>query len=283
MTDVDADADAPLRVDSLTDDRSSSNRWFGLFHSSLNIPINYPINYRHPMALLPSIASFNIADLFTKPFPRHRYTQLFIGIGVDPTPPSTLVAVDTATVDFSATVAPAPASTVVPFASASVPSPPVAFDTGASISRTLDFALEIAQASYGLIRSPVSVVSKALASTPVDPYTLITGEDTAIDLSSSDTIFDSDSGPSFTKVTFDIRDFGTATLTFIYSKSTSELLHILVEPTQVDWLQWIPLPRLILPESYFHIFGLDYLQAFTLLHLIPIWFYYLLHFTVNLD
>jgi len=34
----------------------------GLFHSSLNIPINYPIIY-HPMVLLLSIASSNIADL----------------------------------------------------------------------------------------------------------------------------------------------------------------------------------------------------------------------------
>jgi len=167
---------------------------------------------------------------------------------------------------------------------------PIALDTGASISRTSDFTLDITQASYGLIRSPISDVSKALASkalasTPVDPYTLITGED-AIDLSSSDLALNSNSvetAASFTKVSFDIRQFGTASLTFIYSKSTSELLHIFVDPTQIDWLHWFPLPRLILPESYFHIFGLDYLHAFTLLHLIPIWIYCLLHFAVNLE
>ena len=159
------------------------------------------------------------------------------------------------------------------------PALPIVLDTGTSLARPSDFSLEIAQASYGLIRSPISIVSKALASTPVDPYALITGED-AIDLSSPDTALnansDSDTATisdlsSFTKVAFDIRDFGTATLTFIYSRSTSELLHIFVDPTQVDWLHWIPLPRLTPTESYFHICGRDYLQAFALLHLIPIW------------
>jgi len=251
------------------------------------------------MNLLPSIAS--IADLFTRPLPtisHHRYTQLVIGD--DPITPST-TSVDTATVDTSATVAPTPTvdplATVVasgPIASASVP---VALDTGASLARTpfaSDFPLEITQAPYGLFRSAASVTysssskgsSKATLSN--DPYTLITGEDVSVsvdsdpvDLSSPDTTTISDLS-SFTKVSFDIRQFGTASLTFIFSPNL-DLIKVFVTPTQVDWIHWVPLPRLILPESYFHIFGLDYLQAFTLLHLIPIWIYCLLHFAVNLE
>jgi len=199
------------------------------------------------MNLLPALATTsNPADFFTRPLPinsHHRYTQFIIG------------------------------------------DDPIASDF-----------LPVAQAPYGLIRSPISVVSKyskALASTPVDPYTLITGEVVSvdpIDLSSPDitTIAnDSDSGPSFSgpsfiKVHFDVRQFGTASLTFIFSPNWS-LIKVFVTPTQVDWIHWVPIPRLILPESYFHIFGLDYLQAFALLHLIPFWIYYLLHFAVNLD
>jgi len=245
----------------------------------LNIPINYPTNYFHPMALLPSIASHpsNIADLFTKPLSRHRFaiaaTTL---IGVDPITPT---ATSVATV-ASAHLAP----TVVAVASDSVPttsSLPIVLDTGSSSSRApsaLDF-LPVAHAAYGLFRPPISVVSKALASkalaSTVDPYTLITGEDAIdLDLSCPDIdsdYIDSDSGPSFTKVSIDIRQFGTASLTFIYSKSSSELLHIFVDPNQIDWLHWVPLPRLTPTESYFHIFGRDYIQAFALFHLIPIW------------
>jgi len=253
------------------------------------------------MALLPSIASFNVADLLSKPLSRHRFTTTaVIGDLHSPTPTtlvaSTLVAAaptlvaSTTTVDsLAAVVDPAPASASVPTIL------PIVLDTGATFSRTpfpSDFC--VAQASYGLFRSPISVVSKALTfkassefASTVDPYTLITGEDVsvAVDLSSLDLFaLNSDSvetASSFAKVHFDIRAFGTATLTFIYSKSTSELLHIFVDPTQVDWLHWTPLPRLILPESNFHIFGLDYLQAFTLFHLIPIWIYCLLHFGLN--
>jgi len=249
---------------------------FGLFHSSLNIPINYPLIY-HPMALSPSIASYpsNVADRFTKPLPRHRFDTLIGDTAT--TTPTTSVA--TATVDSSATVV---ASTAAPVSDSVSslhpnldPAPlPIVLDTGASLA--CPRPLEVTQASCGLFRSPISVVSKALASsTPVDPYALITGEDVSvdpIDLSHSDsdatTISDLS---SFTKVTLDVRAFGTATLTFIYSKSSSELLHIFVDPIQVDWLHWIPLPRLTPTESYFHIFGRDYLQAFALFHLIPIW------------
>jgi len=289
----------------LIDTPSESILDVGLF-ILLNIPINY-----HPMNLLPSIASPvtpNVADIFTKSLPTHRRLVSFIG--ADPTidtlalaAPKTSAPVATATVAASTLVA----STVDPLAAVVDPTSdlvpelhpnplPIVLDTCASYSLTpfdSDF-LPVAQASYGLFRSPTSVVSvnsvvsKTLASTPVDQHTLITGEDAvAVDLSSLD-LFDlnSDSvetASSFTKVYFDIRQFGTSTLTFIYSKSTLELLHIFVEPTQIDWLHWVPLPRLILPESYFHIFGLDYPQAFALFHLIPIWIYCLLHFTVNLE
>jgi len=155
------------------------------------------------------------------------------------------------------------------------PTLPIVLDTGASFSRTpfaSDF-LPVAQAPYGLIRSPILVVSKALAYTPVDPYTLITGEDIAFDLSSPDTTVNSNSDSdlsSFTKVSFDIRQFGTASLTFIFSPNLS-LIKVFVTPTQVDWIHWIPLPRLTPTESYFHLLGLDCFQAFALFHLIPIW------------
>jgi len=248
------------------------------------------------MALLPSITSYpsNIADHFTKPLSlsRHRFTTTTVIGDLHPPPSTTSVA--TATVDSSATVV-ASASTVVASASVPITTPvsdsvptlhpnftlPIALDTGASISRTSAF-LPVNQASYGLTQSPISVLSKALASTPIDPYTLITGEDTAIDLSFPDS--DSVDTVEFasTLVYSSFRPFGTATLVFL-SDANSKLITILVEPTQVDWLHWIPLPRLTPTESYFHIFGRDYLQAFALLHLIPIWIYYLVHSVVNLE
>jgi len=252
------------------------------------------------MNLLPSIASSNIADIFTKSLPVTSHHRFLLAIGDNTTTSTTSVA---STVGSLATVDPVSptvvASTTVASASNSVPSLhpnstlPIVLDTGSSIAHTpsaLDFALKVTQASYGLFRSPISVVSTALASktltsTPVDPYALITGEDISVDSDPVDLLspdFDSDLDPCFTKVYFDIRQFGTSTLTFIYSKSTSELLHIFLEPTQVDWLHWIPLPRLTPTESYFHLLGLDCFQALTLFHLIPIWIY-LLHFVVNLD
>jgi len=244
------------------------------------------------MALLPSTAS--IADLFTRPLPtifHHRYTQLVIGDDpITPTPLSTSVATATVaptpTVDSVTVTTTVVASASVPTAatlSDSVPSlhPTFALDIGASISRTSDFALEIAQASYGLIRSAALTNSVVKALAP-DPYTLITGEDPTFDLSFPDS--DSVDTVEFasTLVYSSFRQFGTATLVFL-SDANSKLITILVEPTQVDWLHWIPLPRLTPTESYFHIFGRDYLQAFALLHLIPIWIYYLVHSVVNLE
>jgi len=247
----------------------------------LNIPINY-----HPMNLFPALAptsNSNIADFFTRPLPtisHHRYTQLVIG---DAPTPSTSVAVDSVTV---ATTVVASAPTVVASATASdsVPSLhpnltlPIVLDTGASfsISPSRSDFLPVNQAQYGLIPSAALNNSVAKALALADPYTLITGEDVsvAVDLSSSDLFaLNSDSvetASSFTKAHFAVREFGTASLTFIFSPNLS-LIKVFVTPTQVDWIHWIPLPRLILPESYFHIFGLDYLQAFTLFHLIPIW------------
>jgi len=179
-------------------------------------------------------------------------------------------------------VASASTATVVASATNSVPilhpNPvPYFVDTGASLPISL-FKLDFIQVPFGLIRSPTSVAysttisSKATLSN--DPYTLITGEDTAtaIDLSSTDTdsVDTFEFASTLTKDHFDIWEFGTATLVFI---SNSELTTILVEPTLdwTDWFDWIPLPRLTPTESYFHIFGLDYLQAFALFHLIPIW------------
>jgi len=216
-------------------------------------------------------------------------------IGADPTIDTLASATPSTSVTGPTVVASPTVVDTAPATTASVPTLhpnlalaptlPIVLDTGASFSvrsSKSDF-LPVAQAPYGLLRSPILVVFKTLA-TPVDPFTLITGEDVSdsvdsdpIDLSSPDPTVNSDS------VYFDIREFGTSSLTFLYSKSTLELLHIFLEPTQVDWLHWIPLPRLILPESYFHIFGLDYLQAIALFHLIPIWIYCVLHFAVNLE
>jgi len=209
----------------------------------LNIPV---INY-HPMNLLPAPAftSINtsttsaIADYFTKPLSRHHFDTLIgdapatpttsvvstpVAATVDPQAP-TLVA-STTTVNSLAAVA-APASDSVPSLHPNLPLP-IVLDTGASFALTpfpSDFC--VTQAPYGLIRSAsdTSVASSAskAASTPADPYTLITGEDVSVDpfdLSSLDTTVHSDSGC---------------------------------------------------------------LQAFTLLHLIPIWIYCLLHFAINLE
>jgi len=246
------------------------------------------------MALLPSIASrpSNIADLLSKSLPTITHQRLVSLIGADPIF-DTLASATTTSVDPSATVAPTTtlASDSVPFNPNLDPAPLPVIDTGAPHSVTSfasDFALEVSQASYGLIRSAfdtsVTSDSKAyskVASTPVDPYTLITGED-AIDLSFPDS--DSVDAVEFasTLVYSSFRQFGTATLVFL-SDANSKLITILVEPTQVDWIHWIPLPRLTPTESYFHIFGRDYLQAITFLHLIPIWIYFLLHFVVNLE
>jgi len=261
----------------------------------LNIPINY-----HPMnpLLAPALTStsYTIANHLSKPLPtstHHRFVSL---IGVDPTAPADLAA--TATVATAPTVDTAPTvvasitavdslATVVASASTSVPTLhpnldpastlPIVLDTGASIPIASDFT------PFGLIRSAALVVSIAkAASTPVDPYTLITGENVSgdtTDLSSSD----SNSGcfellSDLSALTahlqsrrrYHLEVFGTATLTFVYS-GFNTLVHIWVEPIDLDWIHWVPLPRLTLPESYFHIFGLDYLQAFALFHLIPIW------------
>jgi len=170
------------------------------------------------MNLLPAFAptsNSNVADLFSKPLhtTTHQRIVSLIGAGttVDPlasADPTATVA-SSATVDSSSAVfASVPTTTSV---SNSVPTLPIVLDTGASfsISTSKSDFLPVAQAPYGLFRSPISVVSKtlasqALASTLVDPHTLITGEDiaSASNLSSPDTTaVDSDSGPSFTKAT----------------------------------------------------------------------------------
>ena len=76
---------SPLRIDPMTDD-SMSRYWFrdiGLF-ILLIIPIN-----SHPMSLLPSIASSNIADLLSKPLPASTHRRFLLALGDDPTTPLT--------------------------------------------------------------------------------------------------------------------------------------------------------------------------------------------------
>jgi len=244
------------------------------------------------MNLLPSIASCsshitNIADLFTKPISRHRFDTL---IGDAPTIAASTTSVVSTPSVATATVVAAATSDSFPTLHPNLdlaPTLPFVLDTGASIAHP-DFALAVSQAPYGLIRSafdssvisdskfnsviPTFKASSEFASTPFDPYTLITGEDTAIDLSFPDSDLDLVDTVEFasTLVYSSFRHFGTATLVFL-TDANSKLISILVEPTQVDWIHWVPLPRLTPTESYFHIFGLDYSQAFALFHLIPIW------------
>jgi len=97
---------------------------------------------------------------------------------------------------------------------------PYVIDTGASYpiapASTSDFAI----APFGLIHS-AKVASKAYSSqrysTPVDPYTLITGEDIISDLLSLDP-FDLVSD-SVELGTIEFSEFGTATLTLIYTSN----------------------------------------------------------------
>ena len=232
------------------------------------------------MALLPSIASrpSNIADLLSKPLPTITHQRLVSLIGASPT-------------DHPLASATSPSATVAPTVVASAPtltvsdSVPIVLDTGASYSLTpfaSDF-LPVAQAPYGLYRSAASLVSdldfdskltsvasKALSASTVDPHALITGEDVSVDpvdLSSADSNSVVEFASTFAT---QFRKFDSAALVFHCSGFT--LIHISVEPDldRFDWLHWIPLTRLIPPESCFHIFGFDCIQAFALFHLIPI-------------
>jgi len=144
------------------------------------------------MNLLPAFATTssnsNIADLLSKPLSCHRFDTL-IGDIHSPTPLSASAHI-AATVD-SATVAPASAvvasttttSDLVPTLQPNLgpaPTLPIALDTGASYSLT-PFQSDFIPVPFGLIQSFALVVSKATSkayspySTPVDPYTLITG------------------------------------------------------------------------------------------------------------
>jgi len=202
---------------------------------------------------LPSLAptSYTIADHLSKPLPTTTHQRLITLIGAGPTVDPTA----TADLAATATVATAPTSTSVS-ATDSVPllhpnQVPYLLDTGASFPLA-PASSDFSTAPFGLLRSAsVSVASNSKASSKVystDPYTLITGEDTAtassVDLSSPDLFaLESDLVESF-----DIWEFGTATLVFI---SNSKLTTILVEPTVdwTDWFDWIPLPRLTPTES----------------------------------
>jgi len=177
------------------------NRYWSIL---LNVPINY-----HPMNLLLSIASCssNIAALFTKPISRHRFDTLIgddltssFATPVASTVDSVTVAPTVVASDPTTTIASDSVPTTTPVGPITAPTLPIVLDTCASYSLTpfaSDF-LPVAQAPCGLIQLPNSVkASSEFASTPVDPYTLITGEDAvdSVDLSSPDTI-DSDLGPS---------------------------------------------------------------------------------------
>jgi len=243
------------------------------------------------MILLPSLVPLNstpstptvlsIADLLTKTLPHHQFLTI-TGDILPATSPATTVAsttvvaptvVDPATVNDTA-------SALVPTAHPNSVAAPTPFfvDTGASFAISpflLDY-LPVTSAPSGLCSTSVLVAASKVAS--ITPYTLIRGEDdvsvdsSTVDLSSADC---TDSDSEFTTVSgpIEFRKLGTATLILLYSKSPSELIHILVEPTPAwfDWIDWIPLPRLVLQDSYFHLFGLDYLQVFPFFHTIPIW------------
>jgi len=122
-----------------------------------------------------SFVSTSIADLLSKPLPRHRFDTLYTLIGdahhpatADPsatvnTSTTVVASVTTATSDSVPTLHPNPTPTL-----------PIVFDTGASIPiapPASDYLL-VSQAPYGLIDSSDSVSH---------PYTLITGEDISVD------------------------------------------------------------------------------------------------------
>jgi len=156
----------------------------------------------NPVPPIASTISSNIADLFTKPLSVQRFASIISDI----LPPTPTTSVAMATVDSLATVDPTPTNVACPTVvdtavttsnsvpalhpnSTSVPTP-IVLDTGASFTVTpfaSDFIL-VSQALYGLIPTFTSVTSVASNSkaTPIDPHTLITGEDTATDLSSPD-------------------------------------------------------------------------------------------------
>ena len=225
---------------------------------------------------------FNIADCFTKPLSVscHRFTTTAI-IGDIYHPPTT----SNATAPTVATASFTSSSDSVPLLHPNLvlaPTLPIVLDTGASYS-IVPFASDFTP--YGLVRTSASAASK-VASIPVDPYALITGEDTiALDLSSPDPThtLDSDSGFCFDLLSvsalashlqssrrYHLEVFGTATLTFVYS-GFNTLVHIWVEPIDLDWIHWAPLPRLTPTESYFHLLGFDYIEVFAFLHIYPLW------------
>jgi len=238
-----------------------------------------------PAPALTSINASTLADYFTKPLSRHRFDSL-IGDIQSPIPSATSVATTTVVASTTVDDTAATTSDLVPTLHPNLDPAstlPFVLDTGASFSLTPFKSDFLSGDPFGLIRSATSVTSNTkvaskVYSTPVDPYTLITGEDVSVDsvdLSSMDST-DTDLVDTLEFATalevLEFREFGTATLIFI-SDPNSELESILVEPTidRFDWLDWIPLPRLTPTESYFHILGRDYLQALALFHLIPIW------------
>ena len=245
------------------------------------------------MVLLPSPAipnfntstsNYNPADLFTRPLTpttQHRFkSRIPLSLSTTTTVTATTVATRATSVVSASVV-----STSDPHSDSVVPSTGVILDTGASFSRTpfkSDFdsgtptpelLLLFHKRLFGI---PRSALESLLA---LDPYTLLTGEDTvASELSSPDSsefAFDFASALTSSR-RFQIKYFGTAILIFKYSNS--DLVNLFVEPDLhlEDWLHWTPIPRLTLRDSYFQVVPgttLDYTQVFALLHLFPIWFY----------
>jgi len=253
-----------------------------LVHSIL---LNMPINC-HPMNLLPVLAAaashFHIANLFTMPSSSQRFASVVGDIchALLSASAHTTAAVVAAVNTLAAVVATASASDSVPVLHpnlALAPALPIVSDAGASFSLVpfaLDF-LTLAPCGLILVASNPKVASiAALISKPphaaVNPHALITGEDVSgdpVDLSSADSNSVVEFASTFAT---QFRKFDSAALVFHCSGFT--LIHISVEPDldRFDWLHWIPLTRLIPPESCFHIFGFDCIQAFALFHLIPI-------------
>ena len=235
-------------------------------HSSMNIPINC----YHPMALSLTFASSNIADLLIKSLPistHHRCSRLFIGdIPTTPTTSVVKAAVDSmATVDPAAAVASlVPSMPTATPTSNSVPTLPVAgptpasivLDTGATLS-IAPFASELLPQASGSVSSTSN--SKAASIASLDPCVLITGEDAAfsVDFSSADSDSVLDFGSELaTAGTLEFREFGTATPVLHYTGLNAIHMSVESDLDRLDWLQWVPLPRLTPPESCYHIFGL---------------------------
>ena len=241
------------------------------------------------MVLLPSTATLklntntsNPADLFTRPLTTRRFkSRIPLSLSLSTTVTATAVAPQGVTAPVVSTSA-----TTLYHSDSVVLSTGLILDTGASFSLTpfksdFDFGTPTSELLLLLHKRLFGIPRSALDSLlGIDPYTLLTGEDTVdtVELSPPDySEFAYDFASELTRGSrrFETKYFGTAILIFKYSNSD---LKLFVEPDLYleDWLHWTPIPRLTLRDSYFQVVPgttLDYIQVFGLLHLIPIWFY----------